>query len=168
MTRSPSDPPSSNGQSACCGEPHVQLRLLSQPRYLAGGRELVAAVARRIGFDELAAGQIALAVDEALANVIRHGYADRPDGPIWLSLWPIERETSSGRRCPVGLKIVIEDEAQQVDPERIRSRDLEDVRPGGLGVHIIRHVMDSCVYSKRSGKGMCLTLEKTLMSQTGA
>src|SRR4029434_8191323 len=98
---------------------------------------MVASVSRRLGFSEEACGQIALAVDEALCNVIRHGYERRKDGPIWVSLWPMD----SNGGGPGG-RIVIEDEAKQIDPEEIKGRDLDEIRPGGLGVHIIRQVMD--------------------------
>jgi anti-sigma regulatory factor (Ser/Thr protein kinase) len=59
-----------------------------------------------------------------------------------------------------GLKVVLEDEARQVDPSKIKSRDLDEIRPGGLGVHIIREVMDEAVYERRDRVGMRLTLVK--------
>lgn len=140
-------------------KPHVRLEILSNPLYLCGARELVSAVAKRLSFDEMACCQIALAVDEALCNVIRHGYERQSDRPIWLSIYP---EGKPDR--PDTLRIVIEDEARQVDPEVIRSRDLEDVRPGGLGVHIIREVMDEVRYEKRGQVGMRLTMLKRVAS----
>lgn len=136
--------------------PDITIHMISDPTYLAGARELVASVARRLGFSEEGSGQIALAVDEALCNVIRHGYNRRKDGPIWLNLWPLPDENGSGP----GLRITIEDEARQVDPATIKSRDLDEIRPGGLGVHIIRQVMDEVKYEKRDGAGMRLTLVK--------
>ena len=60
--------------------------------------------------------------------------------------------------------MVIEDEARQVEPESIKGRDLADIRPGGLGVHIIREVTDLAVYEKRAGAGMRLTIEKYVSS----
>lgn len=140
--------------------PAIRVELLSNPTYLSGARELVAAVARRLGFDELGCSKIALAVDEALCNVIRHGYRREPDKPIWVSIWPLVHPADAGRH--VGIQIVIEDEARQVDPEAIRGRELEDVRPGGLGVHIIREVMDHVRYERREQAGMRLTLRKHL------
>lgn len=138
--------------------PDIRLQLTSDPLYLAGAREMVAAVARRLGFTEEACGQIALAVDEALCNVIRHGYDRQRDRPIWINLWPLPDPDAASARP--GLRITIEDEARQIDPEQIKGRDLDHVRPGGLGVHIIREVMDSVSYEKRQGKGMRLTLVK--------
>lgn len=138
--------------------PHIQVEMLSQPRYLSGARELISAVAKRFGFDDHACGQIALAVDEALCNVIRHGYGRRPDGRIWVSVWPAFETAGE----PGGIRIVIDDLASQVDPEKIRGRELEDIKPGGLGVYIIRQVMDSVRYSKRPEGGMRLEIIKSL------
>lgn len=144
---------------------HIKLELLSNPLYLAGARELVASVARRLGFSEISCAQIALAVDEALCNVIRHGYDGDQSRPIWISIWPIAEHAvgatsgTAGDGEP-GLRLVIEDEAPHVDPEHMKGRDLDDIRPGGLGVHIIREVMDDVAYEQRTPKGMRLTLTK--------
>ena len=137
-------------------QPDIRIEMVSDPTYLSGARDLVAAVARRLGFSEEGCGQIALAVDEALCNIIRHGYNRRKDAPIWISLWPLAASNGSG----AGIRIVLEDEARQVDPCTIKSRDLDEVRPGGLGVHIIRQVMDEAKYEKREPTGMRLTLVK--------
>ena len=48
---------------------------------------MIAAVAKRLGFTDESCGQIALAVDEALCNVIKHGYARDPSRPIWIALY---------------------------------------------------------------------------------
>ncbi len=136
-------------------EPEVRLQMFSQPRFLAGARALVGSVAQRLGFNEMQCGQISLAIDEALCNVITHGYKRRPDGRLWMDLWALDGE-------PAGIKIVIKDLAAQVDPDKIQPRDLNDIRPGGLGVHIIREVMDEVTYEQRSGGGMRLTLIKHL------
>ena len=164
--------------------PEIRIEMRSNPLYLSGAREMVGAIARRLCFSDEACGQIALALDEALCNVIRHGYQRRADGPIWISIYPITppagsdapdaaRDRPAGhRRSGAGglggecdspataLTIVIEDEARQIDPELIRSRDLDQVRPGGLGVHIIRAVMDEVRYEKRDGLGMRLIMTK--------
>lgn len=137
-------------------KPVMEIRLLSDPTYLAGARELVLGLSRRLGFRQDESGRIALAVDEALANVINHGYCRERDKPIWMFIWT---QTQSG--AP-GLRIVIEDEARQIDPESICGRDLDDIKPGGLGVHIIREVMDSAVYERRPSIGMRLTMTKAL------
>jgi anti-sigma regulatory factor (Ser/Thr protein kinase) len=139
-------------------EPHLKLEIYSQPRFLAAVRALLGTLAQRLGFDDMQCGQISLAVDEALCNIINHGYGKRPDGRIWLAVWIADHH-------PAGLKIVIEDRARQVEPHTIQPRDLEDIRPGGLGVYIIREVMDEVRYEKRDGGGMRLTMTRRVDSR---
>jgi anti-sigma regulatory factor (Ser/Thr protein kinase) len=136
-------------------EPVLQLQMFSQPRFLAAVRALIGSVCERLGFNSMQCGQISLAVDEALCNVITHGYNRRTDGTVWINIWSVDTE-------PSAIKIVIEDVASQVDPDSIQPRDLDDIRPGGLGVHIIREVMDEVTYERRSDRGMRLTMTKHL------
>lgn len=158
--------------------PQLRVELRSNALLLSGVREMVASVAKRLGFSDETCGQISLAVDEALCNVIRHGYNRRADQPIWLSLYahgngwdlpatPGDRHSGCGGagaptdgQHPESIRIVIEDEARQVDPAVIKSRDLDEVRPGGLGVHIIKSVMDEVRYERREAVGMRLTMVK--------
>ncbi|MFT3685233.1 MAG: ATP-binding protein [Phycisphaerales bacterium] len=134
---------------------------------------MVSSIAKRLGFSDEAAAHIALAIDEALCNVIRHGYDKQDERPIWISLFPeggVSSPLTQGKASPTtGLRIVIEDEAKQVDPSIIKSRDLDEIRPGGLGVHIIQQVMDSVNYEHRTGPngGMRLTMVKRKGSQAG-
>lgn len=144
----------SNGLDA--GGAHIRIELRSNPVYLSGARELVGAVAKRLGFEDVTCSKISLAVDEALCNIIRHGYDRATDRPIWISIAPVGDADDAE-----GIRVVIEDEARQVEPDQLKGRELEDVRPGGLGVHIIREVMDQARYEKREGgRGMRLTLLK--------
>jgi len=143
--------------------PDIRVELLSDPAYLSGARELISSVCKRLGFDDLTCSKVALAVDEALCNVIRHGYKYAENRPIWISLWPLRDDAGEVS----GIKLVIEDEAPQVDPSCMQGRDLEDVKPGGLGVHIIRDVMDEVCYEARETVGMKLTMIKR-MPRSGA
>ncbi len=152
-----SDPETMNGAY------EVRLELRSNPLYLSGARELVGAIARRLGFPDEHASQIALALDEALCNVIRHGYDRETGKPIWISLIPRGLGPEAGpehARQADALTLIIEDEAPQVEPDKIRSRDLDEVRPGGLGVHIIQSVMDEVRYEQRDPIGMRLVMTK--------
>lgn len=133
----------------------LRIEMPSQPKYLAGVRAFISSLALRFGFSENACSQIALALDEALCNVINHGYHRREDGPIWISVWPMGEPVE-------GIRILVEDEGEQVDPASIRSRDLDDIRPGGLGVYIINQIMDVVEFRTRNGKGMSLLMEKRL------
>ena len=102
--------------------------------------------------------RIALAVDEAITNVIRHGYQGDSDGIIDISM---QRNGST-------IGFIIEDRAVQVPIQHIKGRALDDIRPGGLGVHLIREVMDEAVWSHRDGGGMRLELKKDLIAAAAA
>lgn len=143
--------------------PDLSLELVSNPIYLCAVREMMNLSAKRLGFSDAHASQIALAVDEALVNVMKHGYERRLDGRIWLRLIPHHEADALS-----SVEIIIDDEARQVEPCDIKGRDLEDIRPGGLGVHIIREVMDEVRYEKRPGPGMRLTMLKKKSNAAGA
>jgi serine/threonine-protein kinase RsbW len=134
----------------------IELKLISDPMYLCGARELVGCIARRIGFTDMDCAKITLAVDEALSNIIRHGYNKSFDKPIWIGISPMKATADSIG----GIIITIDDEAKQVDPCDMKGRELEDIKPGGLGVHIIHEVMDCVKYEKRAQVGMRMTMTK--------
>lgn len=135
---------------------HLCLTLTSDTAKLAGLREKICQAAACIGFDEPELSQIVLAVDEAIGNVIKHGYDGRPGQPIEVTIAWVQH---AGRPA---LQVVVEDCGRQVDPDTIVGRKLEDVRPGGLGTHIIRNIMDEVTYSVRQPQGMCLRMIKAL------
>jgi serine/threonine-protein kinase RsbW len=144
------------------GQPDLRLEMRSHAKLLSVVRAMVSNFAERIGFAEGDCAQISLAVDEALSNVINHGYGRSVDGLIWVQLWHVEDPGPA-------MGVVVEDMARQVDPATIQSRDLDDIRPGGLGVHLIRHIMDHVRYETRQGCGGCgmrLTMIKHLDGST--
>lgn len=132
------------------------VRIQSRPSELASVRKRVEDHASTMGFAEKGTAEIMLAVDEALANVIRHGYGGPCDKPIDIQ---IEACREAGQDA---IRITIRDFGKQVDPSEIAGRPLEEVRPGGLGVHIIRSVMDEVTYSPAEGGGMTLVMRKDL------
>jgi anti-sigma regulatory factor (Ser/Thr protein kinase) len=111
---------------------------------------------KQCGFTDRDAGQISMAVDEALSNIYRHGYEGAHNGRVRLTFeTTVEPETH--------IAIEIEDDAEQVDTDLIQSRDLENIKPGGLGVHLIQSVMCKATWTKRSEGGMNLSMSKTAM-----
>ena len=138
-------------QSTCSC--HVRIR--SDPAELAEVRQRVSEVAAAAGFDEKEVSDIILAVDEALANVIRHGYGGPCEKPIDIH---VDRSTADGLEC---LTVSIRDFGKQFDPCSIAGRPLEKVRPGGLGIHIMKSVMDEVSYAPADGGGMVLHMTKT-------
>jgi anti-sigma regulatory factor (Ser/Thr protein kinase) len=108
-------------------------------------------MAEHCGFAEDEAQFIILAVDEACANVIRHAYQGRTDGEIGLSCSAKEDR----------IEFLLVDQGRSPRPDSLQPRPLEEVRPGGLGTHLIRSVMDEVRY-RPSEQGNELFLAKSL------
>lgn len=129
--------------------------MLSDARELSRARDRIRDWAMNNGWTEHQTADIVLAADEALTNVIRHGYKCVPGERILVSLQSIA-EPARGQ----GVEIRIRDFAPQVPLDQIRGRDLDKPRPGGLGVHLIKSLMDEAVYSHAPGGGMLLVMRK--------
>jgi serine/threonine-protein kinase RsbW len=52
-----------------------------------------------------------------------------------------------------GFEVLIEDHGIKVQPESIEGRNLDDIRPGGLGVHLIKRAFDIVQFDQKRGKG---------------
>lgn len=133
----------------------VELNIVSNAAGLPLVRAEVERLGRRLGFEGEDVHGLVLAIDEALANVIKHGYQGRENQPISVRLDLVTG--ADGRR---GIAVQVRDRGRQVDPSAINARKLEDVRPGGLGVYIIRTVMDDYEYSCPEDGGMLLRMVK--------
>jgi serine/threonine-protein kinase RsbW len=94
-----------------------------------------------------------LAVDEVVTNIIVHGYQGAP-GDIRIEVQP-----RAG-----GLEVVIKDHAPLFDPSRAPDPDLalplEQRKPGGLGIVLVRGLMDGIIYTPGITNGNELTLIK--------
>lgn len=134
-----------------------QIEIPSDPKCLKMVRDTVVSFCGLAGLDENEACQVALAVDEACTNIIRHSYEGATDRPI-ICEGKIENDA---------ILITLRDYGKKVNPSDIRPRELSEVRPGGLGVHFIREVMDSVDYEDLGEEGTCLTLRKQF-SKSGA
>lgn len=110
----------------------ARLDVPARPDRLKLVRRVVAESGILAGLSEAKNADLVLAVDEAMQNIIRHAYGGPTDKPVDID---IVREDGH-------LVVRITDYAPPVDTSRIRPRDLNDVRPGGLGTHFIQSVLD--------------------------
>ena len=137
----------------------IRLEILSVPAHLPVVRSAIEKACEMVGFDGDEPGRIVLSADEAMANIIKHAYKGAGDKPIEIELTPFARAGASG------LRIRLRDYGVVVDRSQIKSRDLADVRPGGLGVHIMTNCMDEVNYLPAEGGGTLLTMIKTLQPE---
>ncbi len=119
-------------------------------------REFTRSSAAECGFSEETVGKIILAVDEACTNIIKHAYKYSPDGNITINIKFDQKK----------FIISITDEGIHFDPSRVPEPDLVEYykqkRAGGLGVFLIKKLMDEVKYSTLSGNKNQVVLVKYL------
>ena len=122
---------------------------------LAQVRHFVTSAAVNMPCDQEIIDDIILATDEAVTNIIVHGYEGQ-EGDISISLC----------REPDACVVILEDNAPAYDPNDAPQPDINAPlasRPlGGLGVHLIRHLMDELRYQQKSDGTNELTLVKRM------
>jgi sigma-B regulation protein RsbU (phosphoserine phosphatase) len=127
-------------------------RFAARPETLAAIRADVMRVAGELGCPAALAQDVVLAVDEACQNIIRHAYKGG-EGDMVLSL---DHEDDL-------LVIRLMDFAPPVEVAKIRPRALDDIRPGGLGTHIMQAVMDRVDFlAPPAGVGNLLQMVKRI------
>lgn len=121
---------------------------------MAAFRSFVEKACRRAGADESICFDLKVAVDEACSNLVVHGYKGRDPGPIAVVF----------ARDGDEIVVTITDHAPPFDPEDAPLPKLDapasERRPGGLGWHLIRRLMDRVAYEADAEKGNRLTLVK--------
>lgn len=115
----------------------------SATRHLVEVRRFVEQHARAAGFDDDAREELKLAVDEACTNIIEHAYQYDDAHEIDLAIL-----AESDR-----LIVRIRDEGKAFDPSTYQEPDLAQMtrerRGGGLGVHLMRQLMDRVDYERQ-------------------
>jgi len=107
-------------------------------------RDYLEGAVTMLGGSEDDAGDLVLAVNEAITNVLLHGYEGAP------GLLSVCVEADDGE-----LRVVLTDEAPRFDPTTVPPPDIHrplEERPlGGLGVHMMRQLTDALVYRALDG-----------------
>jgi serine/threonine-protein kinase RsbW len=131
-----------------------RLVVSNDTRHLIVVRDFVSRLIRQSRLAKDDENKVILAVDEAVSNIIEHGYEEGADGPI-----EIEVECDD-----VQFKIVIRDTGRVFNPESVPDPDMKDhVQRGhkkGLGIFLMRQIMDEVRYKFKDGVKNELTLVK--------
>lgn len=131
----------------------LELRIPARAERLGLVRAVVKRAAETAGCDDTLGEQLVIAVNEACMNVIQHAYGADASGDLVLEVFLYEAR----------IRFRLVDFAAPVDLDKVTSRDLEDVRPGGLGVHFINEIMDELkIGHLDDGMGNYLEMEKLI------
>jgi anti-sigma regulatory factor (Ser/Thr protein kinase) len=111
--------------------------------------QFVSDFARAEGFPDKRIREIELAVEEALLNIFNHSYPDHLKGAVEVQCRMDEKS---------GLVITMRDGGKPFDirtvPPPDLSLDVSDRRLGGLGVFLIRKMVDEVHYRREGGKNI--------------
>ena len=97
--------------------------------------------------------EIELGTDEAVTNIIKHSYKEENK----KNIIQVELEISENK-----VIIHLYDNGTPVNEEKIKPRELSDVKPGGLGTYFINKIMDEVRWKKSDKWVNHLTLIKNI------
>ncbi len=137
-------------------EKEFTLKVPSSTENLALIREFVSSAAMQAGFDAKDIAKLELAVDEACANVIEHAYGHDANKEVIVRARLDDTEFS----------IDIEDSGKGFDPAEFNQEELQQLiskrRTGGLGMRLMKTLMDEVRYEIEPGKKNALHMSKRL------
>ena len=135
-------------------ESHLSLVLRNHSSELERMSEAVSAWCQGNAVSATAEFQVNLTLDEIVSNVIRHGWKDGGEHQLHVRISRLEGE----------LRVEVEDDATPFNPLEVPAPDINrplEERPiGGLGIHLVRQIMDSLEYRRLDGKNLLVMKKK--------
>jgi serine/threonine-protein kinase RsbW len=136
----------------------AQLKVKSRTENLSEIRDFVSGNARTAGIPEVTVENIILAVDEACTNIIKHAYNLSPEGEIIIKIDYDEEK----------FMVTIIDYGKSFEPDRVPLPDLQkyyrEHRVGGLGMYLMKSLMDNVEYITVPGEYNQVLLSKKIPS----
>jgi serine/threonine-protein kinase RsbW len=130
--------------------PPLTLTLPTDLRMLCVARAFVEAVCHICDLDKTTTHAVVLATGEAVTNIIRHAHHGRPEAQLQLQC----------RLRTDALEITLLDEGEPFDLSTVPHLDPGELRLGGRGVYLMRHLMDELASAPRPGRGNALRMLK--------
>ncbi len=126
-------------------EKNYHIKIPSQTDDLEVIRNFVAGVAKKVGFDEDEVNKIELAVDEACTNVIEHAYQ-----------YDVKKDIDVAVKIDYDkLTVVVTDRGKGFNMHDVEIPDMKsylaEIRVGGLGIYLMRQLMDEVDYHTEPG-----------------
>jgi len=136
-----------------------RLRIPSQTDNLELIRDFVAGIARRVGFNDSEINKIELAVDEACTNVITHAYENKDDQDIDVAV-KLDYQK---------LTVIVTDRGKGFQFSDVEMPDMKnylaELRVGGLGIYLMKALMDEVDYKSRPGGKNEVRMAKYLLKK---
>ena len=114
---------------------HEKKAFLVKSSSLKDVRTFCREVFEKLDIDQNLKDELVLAIAEAAQNIVKHAYKDKPDVN---EIMVVEISHISGE-----LKIAFYDMGTPVDPKKVKHREIDNIKPGGLGTFFIQEIMDA-------------------------
>ena len=88
--------------------------------------------------------ELVLAIAEAAQNIVKHAYKDNQDSND-IMVVQISCENKK-------LQIAFYDMGTPVDPKKVKHREIDNIKPGGLGTFFIQEIMDAVEFKDEKRK----------------
>ena len=126
----------------------LTLTLKNDPSEIGRLVDLLEAFGPQSGLTDDATFKLTLALDEIVANVVRHGFDDDREHRIEVKVTVDDRTVTAS----------VEDDGLEFDPREAPVPDLdlpiEMRKPGGLGMHLVKATMDSVEYRRQDDRNI--------------
>ena len=136
------------------GDESVEVKLPNSLTALAQLHAAVAQFCRRQAIHPDTEFKIDLALEEVFTNIVRHGYDDSRPHEIIVQL-------KMGRDR---VRISVEDDGRQFNPLLAPAVDvnaaLSERRVGGLGIHLMRRLIDQVRYQRRPDGNQLILIKR--------
>ena len=124
-----------NGSSIAQMNHNEKKAFLVKTSSLKDVRSFCREVFEKLEIDQNLKDELVLAIAEAAQNIVKHAYKDNPSSN---DIMVVEVRCVDNK-----LKIAFYDRGTPVDPEKVKHRELDNIRPGGLGTFFIQEIMDA-------------------------
>jgi serine/threonine-protein kinase RsbW len=129
------------------GEKTYRLKLPADSKNLDIIRKFIAGISENMGFPDEEVYKIELAVDEACANVVKHAYLTNSRKDRIINIEACDKKDR--------LEIIIYDKGKGFDPKKIKKPEIVEymkkMKRGGLGIYLIKELMDKVSFRIRAG-----------------
>ena len=122
---------------------------------LKGVREFIRTSLQNHGISELEISEMVLALDEMCSNLMIHAHECNPDELFELHI-------NVDKKDPVVFEII--DKGKVFDINQFSEPSLNNIvhekRKGGLGIRLVKSIMDNVEYKLSDGKSICRLTKK--------
>lgn len=127
----------------------IKLSIPNKPEYVGVVRLTLASVASRMGFDIEKIEDLKVAVAEACTNAITHG-VNEEEGSFDVELVVYDKK----------IGILVYDKGKGFLGNNVEEPNINNLKEGGLGVFIIKSLMDEVEFIQNKGKGTIIKMTK--------